>query len=52
MTAAGIWTRELKSRTGLQQQQLNKILKQLENRSLVKPVTSIQVRRLRGLLRR
>ncbi len=37
---AGIWTKDLKYRTNLQQLQITKILKTLEQRSLVKAVKS------------
>ena len=42
MLFPGIWTRELRFKTGLQQQaQVNKILKNLEQRNLVKSVKGI-----------
>lgn len=42
MLLPGIWTRELRYKTGLQQQtQVNKILKNLEQRNLVKSVKGI-----------
>eukprot|EP01027_Heterolobosea_sp_BB2_P008645 GEZU01012827.1.p1 GENE.GEZU01012827.1~~GEZU01012827.1.p1 ORF type:complete len:206 (-),score=29.32 GEZU01012827.1:125-742(-) len=37
----GIWNRELKSKSNLQQPQIAKILKTLESRKLIKPVTSV-----------
>jgi DNA-directed RNA polymerase III subunit RPC6 len=37
----GIWTADLKKRTNLQQLQVNKALKNLESRSLVKPVKTV-----------
>jgi predicted transcriptional regulator len=39
----GIWTADLKKRTNLQQLQVNKALKNLESRSLVKPVKTVSV---------
>lgn len=41
-TPAGIWTRDMKQRTNLPQPKINKILKQLEERLLVKSVKSVQ----------
>jgi len=41
---AGIWTADLKRRTNLQQPQINKALKNLEGRSLVKAVKTVTVR--------
>ncbi|KAI3438602.1 hypothetical protein D9Q98_001025 [Chlorella vulgaris] len=38
----GIWTRDMKQRTNLQQPKINKILKALEERSLVKSIKSVQ----------
>eukprot|EP01029_Cantina_marsupialis_P014343 TRINITY_DN31663_c0_g1_i2.p1 TRINITY_DN31663_c0_g1~~TRINITY_DN31663_c0_g1_i2.p1 ORF type:complete len:276 (+),score=88.32 TRINITY_DN31663_c0_g1_i2:114-941(+) len=38
----GIWTRDLKSKTGLAQGRLTKVLKHLESRRLIKSVKSIQ----------
>lgn len=38
----GVWTRDLKQRTNLPQPKINKILKALEERSLVKAVKSVQ----------
>ncbi|PRW59184.1 DNA-directed RNA polymerase III subunit RPC6 [Chlorella sorokiniana] len=38
----GIWTRDMKQRTNLPQPKINKILKQLEERLLVKSVKSVQ----------
>ncbi|KAL4445817.1 hypothetical protein ABPG77_009016 [Micractinium sp. CCAP 211/92] len=38
----GIWTRDMKARTNLQQPKINKILKTLEERLLVKSVKSVQ----------
>eukprot|EP00762_Andalucia_godoyi_P004065 ANDGO_06330.mRNA.1 DNA-directed RNA polymerase III subunit rpc6 len=40
----GIWTRHIKTRSNLQQTQLNKILKNLESRRLVKQVKSIEAK--------
>ena len=37
----GIWTRDIKNRTGMQQAMINKILKRLESKRLVKSVKSI-----------
>lgn len=37
----GIWTRDIKSQTSLQQAQITKILKTLESRKLIKSVTSV-----------
>mmetsp|Transcript_87008 Transcript_87008/g.251312 ORF Transcript_87008/g.251312 Transcript_87008/m.251312 type:complete len:326 (+) Transcript_87008:378-1355(+) len=37
----GIWTKDIRMQTNIQQQALNKIFKQLENRRLVKPVKSV-----------
>jgi DNA-directed RNA polymerase III subunit RPC6 len=37
----GIWTKDIRSSTGIPQQQLNRILKALENRHLIKPVKSV-----------
>ena len=39
---AGIWLRDIKSATSMQQQTLNKALKVLESRKLVKTVRSVQ----------
>ena len=41
MSLTGIWTRDLRSKTNLQQPQINKILKTLDSRSLVKSVKSV-----------
>jgi DNA-directed RNA polymerase III subunit RPC6 len=38
---AGIWTRDLKYMSGMQQTNLNKILKRLEARRLLKSVKSV-----------
>ncbi|EFN57447.1 hypothetical protein CHLNCDRAFT_59631 [Chlorella variabilis] len=38
----GIWTRDMKQRTNLQQPKINKILKTLEERCLVKSIKSVQ----------
>jgi DNA-directed RNA polymerase III subunit RPC6 len=38
----GIWTRDIKMQTGIQQQSLNRTLKKLENAKLVKSVKSFQ----------
>lgn len=37
----GIWTKEIRLATNIQQQALNKIFKQLEQRRLIKPVKSV-----------
>ena len=37
----GIWTKEIRLQTNIQQQALNKIFKQLEQRRLIKPVKSV-----------
>jgi DNA-directed RNA polymerase III subunit RPC6 len=37
----GIWTKDIRMQTNIQQQALNKIFKQLEQRRLIKPVKSI-----------
>lgn len=37
----GIWTKDIRMQTNIQQQGLNKIFKQLEQRSLIKPVKSV-----------
>ena len=37
----GIWTKDIKMRTNVHQQTLNKIIKALESRKLVKPVKSV-----------
>lgn len=39
----GMWTADLKKRTNLQQPQVNKALKNLESRSLVKAVKTVTV---------
>jgi hypothetical protein len=39
--AAGIWTKDLKNRTNLQQPQVTKILKNLDARGLVKSVKAV-----------
>lgn len=36
MSSAGLWTKDMKTRTNLQQPQITKILKQLESRKLIK----------------
>lgn len=41
---AGIWTRDLRFKSGLQQMQLNRALKSLESKNLIKAVKSIAVR--------
>lgn len=41
--AAGIWTRDLKLRSNLQQPQITKIIKTLEGRRLIKAVKSVAV---------
>lgn len=38
----GIWTRDLKQQSNLQQPQINKILKTLESRQIIKSVKSVQ----------
>jgi DNA-directed RNA polymerase III subunit RPC6 len=40
----GIWTKHLKTKSNLQQTQINKILKNLENRKLVKQVKSVEAK--------
>ena len=40
----GLWTRDMKYKANLQQTQINKILKVLEKRKLIKSVKSIEVR--------
>lgn len=37
----GIWTKDIRMQTNIQQQALNKIFKQLEQRRLIKPVKSV-----------
>jgi len=37
----GIWTKDIRVQTGLQQQTLNKMFKHLEQRQLIKPVKSV-----------
>jgi DNA-directed RNA polymerase III subunit RPC6 len=37
----GVWTRDIRTQTNIQQQALNKIFKTLETRSLIKPVKSV-----------
>ena len=37
----GIWTKEIRMQTNIQQQALNKIFKQLEQRCLIKPIKSV-----------
>jgi DNA-directed RNA polymerase III subunit RPC6 len=37
----GIWTKDIRMQTNIQQQALNKIFKQLEQRCLIKPVNSV-----------
>jgi len=37
----GIWTKDIKTRSNIHQQTLNKIIKALESRKLVKPVKSV-----------
>ena len=38
---SGIWTKDIRMQTNIQQQALNKIFKQLEQRRLIKPVKSV-----------
>lgn len=38
---SGIWTKDIRLQTNIQQQALNKIFKQLEQRRLIKPVKSV-----------
>jgi DNA-directed RNA polymerase III subunit RPC6 len=38
---SGIWTKDIRLQTNIQQQALNKIFKQLETRHLIKPVKSV-----------
>jgi hypothetical protein len=40
----GIWTAHLRKKTNLQQLQVNKALKNLESKSLVKPVKTVAVK--------
>jgi len=40
----GIWTKEIRMLTNLQQQALNKVFKQLEQRCLIKPVKSVNAK--------
>lgn len=37
----GIWTKDIRVQSNIQQQALNKIFKQLENRQLIKPLKSV-----------
>ena len=39
----GIWTRDLRNKSGLQQTTLNKVLKNLEGKKLIKAVSSVSV---------
>jgi len=43
-STTGLWTRDMKFRSNLQQTTINKILKTLQNRKLIKAVKSIAVR--------
>lgn len=38
---SGIWTKDIRMQTNIQQQALNKVFKQLEQRCLIKPVKSV-----------
>jgi DNA-directed RNA polymerase III subunit RPC6 len=40
-STAGIWTKDIRMQTNIQQQMLTKILKNLEQRQLIKPVKSV-----------
>lgn len=42
----GIWTRDMKFKTNLQQPQITKIIKTLEGRKLIKAVKSVAVSRV------
>jgi len=42
----GVWTKEIRNRTQIQQQALNKILKLLEGRKLIKPVKSVSSKKV------
>ena len=42
-TCTGIWVRDIKFKSNLVQTQVQKILKTLESKKLVKPVKSVQV---------
>jgi DNA-directed RNA polymerase III subunit RPC6 len=39
--SSGIWTKDIRMQTNIQQQALNKVFKQLEQRCLIKPVKSV-----------
>ncbi|KAI2513666.1 RNA polymerase Rpc34 subunit [Fragilaria crotonensis] len=41
----GIWTKDIRTQTNIQQQALNKIFKALETRRLIKPVKSVSSKR-------
>jgi methylthioribose-1-phosphate isomerase len=49
-STTGLWTRDMKFRSNLQQTTINKILKTLQNRKLIKAVKSIAVRCARAIL--
>lgn len=42
----GVWTKEVRSQTNIQQQALNKIFKALESRRLIKPVKSVSSKKV------
>ena len=42
----GIWTKDIRTQTNIQQQALNKILKALETRRLIKPVKSVSSKKV------
>lgn len=42
----GIWTKDIRSQTNIQQQALNKIFKALETRRLIKPVKSVSSKKV------
>lgn len=46
----GIWTRDIRNRSNLQQNQITKVLKSLESRKIIKSVKSVEVRGAVGCL--
>lgn len=42
----GVWTKEVRNQTNIQQQALNKIFKALESRKLIKPVKSVSAKKV------
>jgi DNA-directed RNA polymerase III subunit RPC6 len=40
----GIWTKDIRTQTNIQQQSLTKIFKTLESRQLIKPVKSVNAK--------